>query len=100
MSLSVTVGKEKLDFRNAKKNQQIGFQESLKPSGKSGTVSGTQGAREMAKQTGAGRSNKLIRRSLYELSCPLELIALNPDKRLRDMLVLHFPLSPIPMKLN
>jgi len=39
---------EKLDFRNAKKNQQIGFQESLKHSGERGTASGTQGAREMA----------------------------------------------------
>ena len=39
---------EKLDFRNTKKNQQIGFQESLKHSGERGTASGTQGAREMA----------------------------------------------------
>lgn len=48
ISLSVPVGKEKLNFRNAKKDQQIGFQESLKYSGERGTVSGTQGAREMA----------------------------------------------------
>lgn len=102
ISLSVTVGKEKLGFRNAKKNQQIGFQESLKHSGERGTVAGTQGAREMAKQTGVGRNNKLVRRSSCELSCPLELIALNLAKRLRDSdaVGFAFPPPPIPMKWN
>lgn len=75
---------------------------SLKHSGERGIVSGTQSAREMAEQTEVGRNNKLIRRSSYELSCPLKLIALNLARRFRDRNCAAFvlPLSPIPKKVN